>query len=459
MKKLIPLLALLALLLCGCMEPAAQADPTTEAPTTEAPTTLPPTEAPPDIGGTVLTTDTKALDLSQMTYEYDALIAAAGQLPDVTHIELGATELTAAQVEGIRQAYPQAEISYQVLLLGEELEPDTAFLDLSQMSPDQAEAVAASLPLLTGLEEINFVRDEVCAFDLTNIHLLDLIREAAPQALLRVRFELFGQIVTSEDERIEYYLVEIGNEGVESVRAVLPYLSSCTYFLMDGCGVDNEVMAQLREDFPQTKIVWRVWLAGPFYGNSKLTRRASLLTDTKLIRTVVVTDKTSYLLGYCNETKYMDLGHNPYLSNCEFVRNMPDLEAAILGLTEISDISPLSSCTNLEYLELFSCKVSDLSPLSACVNMKHLNVSNLPGVTDLSPLYTMTKLERYRGVMNTGVTQEEMDALAAALPQCNILDRGWDPTENGWRTDENGNYVPRYALLREQMEYDLWSHA
>ena len=30
---------------------------------------------------------------------------------------------------------------------------------------------------------------------------------------------------------------------------------------------------------------------------------------------------------------------------------------------------------------------------------------------------------------------------------------GADPTENGWRYDEQGNAVPRYALLREQFGY------
>lgn len=457
MKKLIPLLAVL-LLLCGCTAPD-HGGTDSQPPVTEAPT-VPTTEALADIGGTLLTPDTQVLDLTVMDYDLDALLAAAGELLEVQAIELGVTELTYDQVEAIRQAYPQAEVRYTaVKLLGLELSPDTAGLDLSDMDPNRAQEAAERLPLLTGLEEINFVRDEVCAFDLTNIHLLDLIREAVPEVMLRVRFELFGQVVTSEDERIEYYLVEIGNEGAETVRAVLPYLKSCTYFLMDGCGVDNEIMAQLREDFPQTKIVWRIWLAGPFYGNEKLTRRASMLTDTKLIRTVVVTDKTSHLLGYCTETKYMDLGHNPYISNCDFVAKMPDLEVAILGLTDIFDISPLANCTKLEYLELFSCKVSDLSPLANCTDLKHLNVSNLPGVTDLTPLYALTKLERFRGVMNTQISREQMDALAAALPQCTILDHGWDPTKDGWRTDEYGNYVPRYALLREQMEYDLWAHA
>jgi hypothetical protein len=326
------------------------------------------------------------------------------------------------------------------------------------MDAARTDELVAVLPMLPNLQEINFANGEGCVYDLDNIRQLDKVREAAPQATLRVKFELFGQTVTSEDERIEYYLTPIGNEGAETVRAVLPYLKNCTYFLMDGCDIDYEILAKMRDDFPQTKIVWRIWLAGPFYGSERLTLRASMLSDTKLIRTVVVTDRNCHLLNYCTETKYMDLGHNDYISDCSFINYMPDLEVAILGLTEIADISPLANCPKLEYLELFSCKVSDLSPLANCTELRHLNVSNLKGLTDLTPLYGLKNLERFRAVMNPQLSKAQLDELAAQLPNCNMLREGWDPTENGWRWDEDRNPLPRYALLKEQMEYDLWEH-
>lgn len=457
MKKLFLALAVLLVLLSGCStQDSRETQPSTTAvPTTEP--TVPTTIPMADIGGTVLALDTQQLDLTEMDYEYDALISAAGELTEVTFINLGQTDLTAQQIGGIHTAYPQAQVHFSATLLGQSMSQDSVILDLSAMDPGDTDDLAALLPLMPQLQEINFVSEEGCVYDLTTIGELDKVRLAAPQATLRVRFELFGQIVTSEDERIEYYLVDIGNEGVQTVRAVLPYLTSCTYFLMDGCGVDNEVMAQLRDDFPETKIVWRIWLAGPYYGNSFLLRRASYLTDTELIRTVVITDETSHLLNYCVDTKYMDLGHNAYLSNCDFIRYMPKLEVAILALTNISDISPLANCKHLEYLEVFTTKVSDLSPLANCTELRHLNISNLPDVTDLTPLYGLENLERFRAVMNPQVPQEQFDELAARLPNCTMMMKGWDPTENGWRKDDYGNYVPRYALLRMQMEYDLWT--
>ena len=445
MKKCI-LCLLFVLLLAGCGTQQSE----TAVPTTTVPTV--------DIGGTVLTLETDRLDLTELAWEYQALLDAAPQLPAVTVVDLGVTDLTAWELDGLKAAFPQSEIRYSVDVLGKRVSHDTISLDLSTMDAARTDELVAVLPMLPNLQEINFANGEGCVYDLDNIRQLDKVREAAPQATLRVKFELFGQTVTSEDERIEYYLTPIGNEGAETVRAVLPYLKNCTYFLMDGCDIDYEILAKMRDDFPQTKIVWRIWLAGPFYGSERLTLRASMLSDTKLIRTVVVTDRNCHLLNYCTETKYMDLGHNDYISDCSFINYMPDLEVAILGLTEIADISPLANCPKLEYLELFSCKVSDLSPLANCTELRHLNVSNLKGLTDLTPLYGLKNLERFRAVMNPQLSKAQLDELAAQLPNCNMLREGWDPTENGWRWDENRNPLPRYALLKEQMEYDLWEH-
>ena len=445
MKKCI-LCLLFVLLLAGCGTQQSE----TVVPTTTVPTV--------DIGGTVLTLETDRLDLTELAWEYQALLDGAPQLPAVTVVDLGVTDLTAWELDGLKAAFPQSEIRYSVDVLGKRVSHDTISLDLSTMDAARTDELVAVLPMLPNLQEINFANGEGCVYDLDNIRQLDKVREAAPQATLRVKFELFGQTVTSEDERIEYYLTPIGNEGAETVRAVLPYLKNCTYFLMDGCDIDYEILAKMRDDFPQTKIVWRIWLAGPFYGSERLTLRASMLSDTKLIRTVVVTDRNCHLLNYCTETKYMDLGHNDYISDCSFINYMPDLEVAILGLTEIADISPLANCPKLEYLELFSCKVSDLSPLANCTELRHLNVSNLKGLTDLTPLYGLKNLERFRAVMNPQLSKAQLDELAAQLPNCNMLREGWDPTENGWRWDEDRNPLPRYALLKEQMEYDLWEH-
>lgn len=451
-KNLIMMVLLLAAFLTACgapAEPVAPTEPTVVE--TQAPTAPPPV----DVGGTLVEVDVTELDLSAMTYNMEMLLAAAPQLSGVNQVELGVTDLPYEQVEWIRAAFPNAQVNYTLDILGQTADAATEYLDLSAMTLDQAQAMIPQLPLLTGLQQINFVsEDGICVFTIEDIPVLDQFRAALPEVNFRVSFELFGQTVTSEDERIEYYLVPIGNEGVDTVRQVLPYLSACQYLLMDGCDVDHEVMAQLRSDFPQTKVVWRVWLAGPYYNSKAMMKRCSFLTDTQLIRTVVVTDKNCHVLKYCTETKYVDFGHNPHISDCSFLAYMPDLEVAILALTNMSDLSPLVNCPKLEYLELFEAKFHDLSPLASCTNLEHLNIATLPDLDDITPLYGLTKLKRLRVIKCPKIPAEQLEEFARLVPDCEILDEGWDETGNGWRADAQKNRHPRYELLREQMKYD-----
>lgn len=446
-KYLLPLLMAILMLtgLSGCSSPSPTEPSGTEATVVTEPALL-------DLGGTVVERDSTTLDLTH-GYDFDALLEAAPELTSVTSIELGQTDLTAEQMAALREAFPNTGFSYSVTLLGEPVSMDTAFLDLSNLTPDHTDDLLKVLPLLPELEEVNFINaDGICAYTLADIPELDKIRSARPDLTLTVCFDLFGQTVSSTDSRIEYYLTEIGNEGVETVRAVLPYLKNCEYFLMDGCGIDNEVMAELRDDFPETKIVWRVWTSKPDYSSEKIIRWASFLTDTHRIRTVLVNDSTCDVLKYCTETRYVDFGHNLEISDFSFLSYMPHLEAAIIGLTKLSDLTPLVNCKELEYLEIYGSEVTDLSPLAACTGLKHLNISRLK-VDDMSGLYGLD-LERFRAV-DTSIPKSQLEEYAALHPDCQMLLEGWAPHENGWRFDENGDMVPRYALLREQMEYDL----
>lgn len=442
----------LAAVLCGCdLAAYPQPDKSDTQPDAQASTAT--EDLSVDIGGTRVEPDVQELDLTVLDHTLDGLIGVADRLTGVTDIQLGQTTLTREEMDTLAAAFPNATLHYTVSLFGSELAPDTQSLDLWDMDVTKTDELVAVLPLLPSLESINFVSDEgVCAYSLETIQELDKVRQVAPEVSLRVSFELFGQTVTSEDERIEYYLVDIGNEGAETVRQVLPYLESCEYLLMDGCGVDNEVMAQLREDFPETKVVWRVWLTKPDYNSPRMLRCAGFLTDTHRIRTLLVNDDNCDLLKYCTETKYVDFGHNEYISDFSFLAYMPDLEAAIIGLTHCNDLTPLMNCTKLEYLEVYGSKVTDLSPLAACTSLKHLNVSRLE-VDDMTCLYGL-ELERFRAVL-TDIPQEQIDEYSRLHPDCQMLMEGWAPHQNGWRYDDDGNKVERYALLQEQMEYAI----
>ena len=129
MKNLVAiLLAVLLLALVGC---GAQASEPT---TTATPTTLPPTA---DIGGTEVLLDVQELDLSQLTYNMDALLAAAAELNCVTKLELGCTELSAQDVAALREAFPTAEVAYSLELFGQPVDLETTELEMQKMDLEQ----------------------------------------------------------------------------------------------------------------------------------------------------------------------------------------------------------------------------------------------------------------------------------------------------------------------------------
>lgn len=418
-----------------------------------------PTETDPpevDIGGTSLDCAVETLDLTAMQWELDALVAAAPRLQAVRSINLGTTDLTWEQFVRLENAFPSARIDYSIELFGQTLASESTYLDASAMTVDQTEELLNCLPMLPMVTEVNFVSEEGgCVYTVDTIRELDRVREALPEASFHVSFELFGQTVTSEQERVEYYCVEIGNEGADTVRAVLPYLKSCTYFLMDGCGIDYEILAQMRDDFPDTEIVWRVWLVEENYNSRLYLRCGSYLTDTHRIRTTYVTDKNSHLLNYCTKTKYVDVGHVWALTQCDFLSYMPDLEVCILAITEITDITPLANHEKLEYLELFTTDIEDLTPLISCPNIEHLNISNMPKLQDISPIFELTKLKRLRMVDSPLITDEQKQEAEERLPDCEILKMGHFATAWFWRYGGDGEKVERYALLCEQMEYEI----
>ena len=67
-----------------------------------------------------------------------------------------------------------------------------------------------------------------------------------------------------------------------------------------------------------------------------------------------------------------------------------------LGETEVSDLSPLAGLTNLEEIWLNDTQVSDLSLLAGLENLRRLSIEG------------------------TNVTEEQIEQLQLALPNCKI---------------------------------------
>ena len=242
--------------------------------------------------------------------------------------------------------------------------------------------------------------------------------------------------------------IPIDDNG-QLVRQVISCMPNLRYLDMDSCGVDNTHMARIRNDFPNIKVVWRIW-----FGTNYTVR-----TDVKKILASMPSVGGNLLvsntgaLKYCTEVKYLDVGHNEELCDISFAAYMPDLEVAIFAMLNFTDLSPLKNCTKLEYLEIQTNKIKDLSPLKDLTGLHHLNLGYNKDISDLSPLYGLTNLERLWIGKFTSIPEDQVKEMHRRVPNCVINTEATDP-HSDWRY---GN--ERYDLLVQQFGYDTQDYA
>ena len=368
------------------------------------------------IGDVVLTDKSTEAILS--AEQAGALLEQAEYLQHLTTVAFDGETLDAAVLNDLTAALPGAVITCETVSFGDREAPYGAVsLDLSDLTSDEAEAVAEGLCGLPMLETV-----DLCGGGDVS--------------------ELFGQLLSTDMERVEYFRENIGDEGLAELRKLLPMMYNLEYLLLDWCGTSDEATAALREEYADRfKVVWRVFVH-PY----------NFLTDTyKVWMNYYVEDEDLEKLKYCTELRYVDMGHNSY-TNCEWARYTPNLEALIMGDSEVSSLEPLRSCKKLTFLEIFTTKVTDLSPLADCTELRYLNISNLD-IDDITPLYGLDNMVKLNSTMNH-IPAEQVEKYKELQPRCyaTFLPYG-DPTEYEWRYYYNDQMNPRYLLLRHQMGY------
>ena len=271
---------------------------------------------------------------------------------------------------------------------------------------------------------------------------MKVLTDAAPWARIHYSFSFYGKTLSTTDTRVEFTNTKMSDEA--EVRQVLDILPDCTYFKLDNCGFDNETLAGIQKDYPDTKIVWKIHFG-----------KYSAMTDAETIRAVYhVTDENCHDLRYCTSVKYMDIGHNETLTDLSFVGFMPDLEILIASGSAVKDLSGFENCKKLEFLELAYClDLADISPLAGCESLANLNISYTK-VKDLSALDGLP-LERLMSI-HTWVQDKEQKIFREIHPDCwTTFYYGNQPYGKGWRYDDNGmTYSKIYRKVRDVFGYD-----
>lgn len=408
---------------------------------------------------------TETLDLSGIDSTTVAETANLLQYaPNIKSINLGEAtpeaSLSAEEVASIQAAAPNAKLDYKIELLGDFVSLDIETLDLSTLAVENVDEVSTALKCLTNLKTVVLGSEDTNDLSVDNIVQLE---NAAPNAVFDYSFTLYEQSLNTSNETVSFSHIPMSDRGA-AVREILPMMKNCKYLDMDSCEVSNEDMASIRNDFPNMKVVWRIWFGNHYSVRTDVER----ILASKPSKGGTLDDGEVEVLKYCTDVKYMDLGHNESITNLSFVNSMPNLEVFICAMNPISDISYLANCPKLEYLELNTTKVSDLSPLSGLKELRHLNIANCENVTDISPLYGLTELERLWIGSIDPVPAEQVEEMKKCAPDCDINTVTVDPTGGQWRLQgytelslqryaETGWLQevlhPRYELLKKQFGY------
>ena len=284
----------------------------------------------------------------------------------------------------------------------------------------------------------------------TDIHEM---QSAFPGVEFLYRFRFLGYDFTTLDTSFDLNHLKMEDEGA-AVREILPCMQNCKLLDMDFCGVSSEAMEQIRDEYPQMEVIWRIW-----FGHD-----CSVRTDVDHILASnlnhCLSNNNTKDLKYCTKVKYFDVGHNLALSDFSFLSYMPDLEVAILSVTGLYDLNQLAECEKLEYLEICNCtRDIDVSPLANLKHLHHLNMNYLGYVTGAEALCELKELERLWIGGMTYLDADTLEQIRDALPNTEIDVVDTTGCSGTWRFTSDGGLTERYALLKQQFDYDRYPYS
>ena len=280
-------------------------------------------------------------------------------------------------LQALQSRYPEIFFLWKMDAMGMTLETDLEELDLSNVRLESVEELEQLLPYFPRLRSV--------VLDGTGLSQTQMRELAAANPEIHVVFDfVFGDLILRTDAQ-EIDLSNIPMENTKAVEAILPFFRNLKKVVMCGCGISSEDMDALNRKYEEIRFVWSVNLAGKW-----LRTDAVYFTPNKW--GISCDNENIYDLRYCVDMVCVDIGHHMKVTNCEWVRYMPNLKYLVLAETGIADITPLENHESLVFLELFLSKVKDYSVLTTCKTLEDLNLCYTQG--DPEPIGEMTWLKR-----------------------------------------------------------------
>ena len=381
------------------------------------------------VAGRTVTNDVESLDLSGSSdLDPEVLKQELSALKNLKSVTFGDDPIPADDLAQLTTAFPQVEFAAIVTytVAGKDYREDITELDLSG-SP-VTENLVDLLECFPLLEEIN-LHDTGMPLE----QLLEL-KTAYPDLFLKADVELAGVMLSTETEELDFNFRWIPN--YERFFETLVLFDRLTKAEMCDCGLTNEQLAALREAYPDTKFVWRIYL-GKWSLRTDAVAFSVLITRFDYRR---MTSADIEVLKYCTDLQALDLGHQAITDISVIGEYLTDLRVLIVADNSITDLSPLANLPHLHYLEFFMNQVRDLTPLAQCRELVDLNISYNYGLSDITPILDLPILERL-WMVSVSVSQADIALLRETYPNTIISLYGNGSTDGGWRTH------PRYYAM------------
>lgn len=383
-------------------------------------------------------TDITTLDLSKNGLsDTKLLMRKLAYLPELKTVLFGDNTIPQSEKEILSAAYP--EVSFEVIgtyeIYGKQVLESAEELDLRDIRLD------ASLP------------DQIALLpELKYVDLHDQPLSVAEKIKLAERFpELsFGWTVHYDGEDYDSSITEFDLTGkklttgdLDGIKEAISQFPELEKVILCDCGLSNETLAEFQEEVKNVKVVWRVYLGTQWSLRTDAVAFSVLIVNYKHVR---MTSNSIQVLKYCTDLLALDLGHQAISDLSIIGECLPELRLLIVADNAVWDLSPLTKCKHLHYLEIFLNRVSDLSPLAELHELVDVNISYNP-ISDVTPLLNAPMMQRV-WMESTYVGYRGQALLQETYPDAKIVLIGSGSVDQGWR----------WGNARYEQMMDMWFH-
>ncbi len=358
-----------------------------------------------ELAGQTVTDDTAELTLSHVTENQVQLLAL---MPNLQSLHFPEPEAPAEALLALRTTLPETAVTWEKTLLGMTFSHDAAEIDLT--------------PVIA-LAEGQTLGDKT-AYDY-----------GCEEPVMSYQEEIRTSVLVTNNHPLPDK-ADITEQLIAEAEAAMGYFPQAEKLLMVGAWLDNEAMAQFREDHREDyKVVWSVQC-----GMLATRTDAVRFMPTKFYVTQgSFTDWHTYNLRYCEDMIVMDIGHMS-IAELDFVRYMPKLTYLDIALNHLVNLEPLAECKNLVFLSMFCETIElDYTPLQGCTSLEDLNIGRNDG--DIAPILEMTWL---KNLWMVEYPEESYHRALAALPETTI-GYYYSLPDGGWRN------LPNYFNMRDAL--------